>query len=323
MVDFGKLINIKSLEKKIKNIYEIAGIMMAIADTEGRVEFVVGSSDICSKFHRVNEITCKRCLASDKYINGHIKDGKHITYKCLNNMWDVAIPIIISDMHIATILFGQFFYDDEVVDIEYFRLQAHEYGFNEKEYLEALSKVPILSREKVEYIIEYFKGLIMTLAESGLRQLEYKNSQKELEKSQKYLNTIFNSVNDAILIQDLYGNILDVNQTAISMFGYNRDEFINMNVIDIIHKNVLYSNFGILDILNNARNENKHNIVECICKNKDNREFWVEINIRITSIEGEERVIAVLRDITERKKTELAVQNEALELEKLRSEFFC
>lgn len=58
----------------------------------------------------------------------------------------------------------------------------------------------------------------MTLAESGLRQLECKNSQKELEKSQNYLNTIFNSVNDVIVVHDFYGNIFDANKTATAMF---------------------------------------------------------------------------------------------------------
>lgn len=71
-------------------------------------------------------------------------------------MQEVAIPIIISDVHLATLFFGQFFYDDEIIDIEYFRAQALEFGFDEKGYLEALSRVPIYSRDKVKHIIEYY-----------------------------------------------------------------------------------------------------------------------------------------------------------------------
>jgi len=65
-------------------------------------------------------------------------------------------------------------------------------------------------------------GLIVMLAESGLRQLSYENSQNELEKSQKYLNTIYNSVSDSIFIHDSYGNISDVNQPAIPDCNYWR-----------------------------------------------------------------------------------------------------
>ena len=209
---------------------------MGITDVDGTKQLAVGGQDICTKYHRMHPTTCKNCLISDQYGNENIKGSEYIAYKCLNNMWDIGIPIIISEVHIGTVFFGQFFYDDEVIDIEYFRAQALKFGFDEKEYLEALSRVPIFSRNKVKHIIEYFRGLIMTLAESGFRQLEYENSQKELKKSREYLNTIFNSVNDAIFIHDIYGNILDVNDAATSMFGYCRNEFINMNADAILPK---------------------------------------------------------------------------------------
>lgn len=321
MVSFKELINISSLKKIAENIYAVAGIHMSICDVDGRLEFAVGQADICTRYHRVHPTTCNRCIISDQYINEHLKDGEYIAYKCLNNMWDIAMPVIISGMHIATIFFGQFFYDDEVVDIEYFRKQALEFGFDEKEYLEALSRIPILSKDKVEHIMEYYKALVMTLAESGLRQLEYKNSQKELEKSREYLNTIFNSVNDAILIQDFEGNIFDVNQTATSMFGYSRNEFININLNDIISPNSPNCFLKKEEILYKIKKANPF-IIEAIYINKNNNEFWGESNIHIASIDGDERVIVTTRNITERKQAELALQNEAFELEKLRTEFF-
>lgn len=321
MVNFKELINIESLKKIAENIYAITGITMAFIDTDGRVELILGLQDICSKFHRVHPITCNRCLISDKYGNEHIQEGEYIVYKCLNNMRDVAIPIFISGIHVGSILIGQFFYDDEVIDIEYFRAQALEFGFDEKDYIEALSRVPIFSKEKVRHIIEFFRAFVSTLAESGLKQLQYKNAQKELKKSQEYLNTIFNSVNDAIFVHDLYGNILDTNKTSTDMFGYSREELINMNIRNIVPRDKLDSNFKMIDFIKDIR-KIKIYIFECKCRNKNNSEFLAEANIRIANIHGKQRVIAVLRNITERKQAEIALQNEAFQLEKLRTEFF-
>ena len=321
MLKLKELININSLKKIADNIYAIAGIHMSICDIDGSLEFAVGQADICSKFHRVHPITCNRCKISDQYANEHIREGEPIAYKCLNNIWDIAMPVVISGMHIATIFFGQFFYEDEVVDIEYFRAQALEFGFDEKEYLDALSRIPVLSKEKLNHIMEYYKALVMTLAESGLRHLEYKNSQKELEKSQKYLNAIFNSVNDAIFIQDFNGKILDANETAISMFGYSRNEFINMNIENIVSPNSPKHYLGKEDLLNEIKKTNLL-IVEAIYIDKNNNEFWGEANIRIANIDGDERIIVASRNITVRKQAELALKNEAFELEKLRTEFF-
>ena len=241
-----------------------------------------------------------RCSISDQYICDHIMDGGYSSYKCLNNMWDIALPIVISGEHFGTIIFGQFFYEEDVIDKEYFVAQAIEFGFNEKEYLEALRKVPIYSKKKIEHIIEYYSGLIVTLAESGLRQFSYENSQNELEKSQKYLNTIFNSVSDSIFIHDVYGKIRDVNRTAITMFGYSRNEFISMNVYDIISKK--HDNTEVdIDVLSNKQSNNGHLIQEYLVKNKSNKEFWVEVNSHVTKIHEDEIIIATVRDIAEQK----------------------
>lgn len=320
-VSFSELINISSLKKMAENIYAAAGIPIGIVDVDGKINIAIGWQDICDKFHRIHPATCKRCCISDEYIKEHLKDGGYISYKCLNNMWDIAVPIIIAGEHLATIFLGQFFYEDEVIDIEYFRSQALECGFDEKEYLEALRMVPKFSKEKVEHIMEYYSGLVLTLAESGLRHLEYKESQNELKKSQSYLNAIFNSVSDAIFIHDVYGNIMDVNETAISMFGYSRNELATMNVNDIACKNQFATEFNIRNLVNEARSKNPF-IVELIGKNKSGKEFWIEVNIHITNIDEDEKIVATVRDITERKQAELAFQNETLELEKLRTEFF-
>jgi signal transduction histidine kinase len=94
-----------------------------------------------------------------------------------------------------------------------------------------------------------------------------------------------------------------------------------MNIKDIAAQNLLYNNYRVEEFLNKIKKTNPI-VLELMCRNKNNIEFWAEVNLRVANIDGEERVIAVLRDITERKQAELALKNETLELEKLRSEFF-
>jgi len=320
-VRFSELVNIDSLKKMAENIYAVVGIPFGIFNVDGTTIIAKGWQDICTKFHRVHPVTCKRCCISDQYISDHITDSRYSSCKCLNNMWDIALPIVISGEHLATIIFGQFFYEEEVIDKEYFDAQAIEFGFDEKEYLEALSKVPVYSKKKIDHIIEYYSVLIVTLTESALRQLSYQNSQDELEKSQKYLNTIFNLVSDSIFIHDSYGNIMDVNNTATIMFGFSRKELKGMNVYDIISKISCNTELNI-DVLSNKQSNNGHLIQEYRVKNKSNKEFWVEVNSQATKIREDEIIIATIQDVTERKQNELAMHNEAAQIEKLRTEFF-
>lgn len=150
---------------------------------------------------------------------------------------------------------------------------------------------------------------------------QLKDMNEKLEKSKAYLNTIFNSVNDAIFIHDIDGNIFDVNETATCIYGYSHEELRSMNVKDIVSENSPY----IIDDVAKLINERKNNgplIIEVIAKGKNNKEFWVESNSRIIDFDNQMAVIVTVRDITERKNAELASKKEAFELEKLRTEFF-
>ncbi|GKX67072.1 PocR ligand-binding domain-containing protein [Inconstantimicrobium mannanitabidum] len=318
---FLDLINVNWLKKMGESIYNAIGIPIGVIGANGDIIVEAGWQDICTKYHRVNPISCERCYISDKYISEHLKHKKYVEYKCLNNLWEAAIPIIIENEHIATVFFGQFFYEDEKVDIDVFRKQALEFGINEEEYLDALNKVPRFSKKKVEHIIEYYQVLVRTLVQSARRELEQKKSQKETEESKMYLDTIFNSVNDGIFINDIYGNIIDVNETAAAMFKYSRAEMIGKNANDILSRQSHNGKFDIAQLINEVKKINPL-IVELVGKRSDTTEFNIELNLRVTKIGEDERAIVAVRNVTERKQLELALEHERLELEKLRTEFF-
>ena len=59
-------------------------------------------------------------------------------------------PIVLGGQHVGNLFSGQFFFTDEPIDQELFRSQARKYGFDEREYMTALDRVPRLSRTQVE-----------------------------------------------------------------------------------------------------------------------------------------------------------------------------
>ena len=145
---------------------------MALIDLKGNVLVGVGWQDICTKFHRVHPETCKHCVESDIKLSAGVPPGEFKLYKCKNNMWDIATPIMVGGQHVGNIFSGQFFFEDEPLDYELFRSQARKYGFNEEEYIAALEKVPRLSREAVNKSMSFFMKLANMLS-----QLSYSNYQ--------------------------------------------------------------------------------------------------------------------------------------------------
>ena len=67
----------------------------------------------------------------------------------------------------------------------------------------------------------------MTASTAGTRSVtaERLKTEQALSHSEQRFRAIFDSVNDAIFVQDLSdGRILDVNQTMCEMYGYTVDE---------------------------------------------------------------------------------------------------
>ncbi len=159
-LSLGELINVEELQGMLSYFYELAGIGVAIVDNYGNILIKTGWQDICKKFHRVNPLTRANCVESDLELSNGVDYGELKSYKCKNNMWDIATPIIIGTKKMGNLFFGQFFYEDEIVDYDLFRNQARTYGFNEEKYIEALAKVPRFSREKIGIAMKFYTQLV-------------------------------------------------------------------------------------------------------------------------------------------------------------------
>ena len=143
---------------------------MSILDLQGKVLVGVGWQRICMEFHRVHPETCEHCRESDLQLSAGLAPGEVRLYKCKNHMWDIATPIFIGGKHVGNLFSGQFLFQGESLDYALFRDQARRYGFNEKEYIAALDAVPRLSREAVDTGMDFFKKLTHMLS-----QLSYSN----------------------------------------------------------------------------------------------------------------------------------------------------
>lgn len=178
---FSELINVEEFQKLSDKFSKITGAVTAILDLKGEILTATGWQDICTKFHRIHPETCKRCQESDTILANQLKEGnRYNVYKCKNGLIDVAFPIIIDGIHVGNMFTGQFV--NEKSDIDYFRKQAKEFGFNEKEYIEAFKKVPVFSEERIKDIMEFFLELAEIIASSGYAKLKLLRNNQELIK---------------------------------------------------------------------------------------------------------------------------------------------
>ena len=175
------LFDVPAIQSLMDDFFKLVPMAMAIIDLKGKVLVGVGWQDACTKFHRINPDACRNCIESDLQLSAGIPPGEYKVYKCKNNMWDVATPIMVGDSHFGNLFMGQFFFEDEPLDYELFRSQARKYGFDEKEYLAALEVVPQLSRETLGTCMAFFMKLADILSKLSFSNLKLARSLAERE----------------------------------------------------------------------------------------------------------------------------------------------
>ncbi len=202
---FSEVIDVPMLQETMEYFYKSVGLGCAIADSQENNLVAVGWMDICTKFHRCHPVTAARCLESDAHLRKHClkKDfkEKYVQYKCKNGLWDIAFPIIVEGEYLGAFYFGQFFYENEPPDRDFFRRQAEEMGFDVEAYLEALDKVIVISEEKVRNTIEFYKHITMLLARMGITQKRQLEINRELEIHREHLEEVVEERTAQLLVE--------------------------------------------------------------------------------------------------------------------------
>jgi len=130
------------------------------------------------------------------------------------------------------------------------------------------------------------------------------SERKRAEESLKLFRMLADQSNDAIEVVDPETlRFIDINDRACINLGYTRDELLSMKVYDI-DPNIDESRHArVLDDLRASGSV----IIESLHRRKDGTTFPVEVSIKQVKLDRT-YMIAVARDITERKRTEQALQ---------------
>ena len=155
--------------------------------------------------------------------------------------------------------------------------------------------------------------LYIAFFDLGLNQ-PYSLLFKSLKESEERTRLTFNAVSDAVFLHPLqeegFAPFVDVNDTACQRYGYTREEFLNLKASDITKMEDAATHSQ-----RNHRKkleESRQMIFEATHIAKSGEEFPVEINSVVFRQGGIPLILAVVRDITERRKVEESLKrNEA------------
>jgi PAS domain S-box-containing protein len=180
-------------------------------------------------------------------------------------------------------------------------------SFNTREIWHAHRDGPVFPMLMNGSVITDAKGKQQFMAFTAMDITEHKAAAEE----SSFKAQILDAATDSIYVQDLKGHLIYVNETAHRSRGYEHDEMLGKIVteLEVDPGAVVYR-----DRVKKLRNEQDISW-ETNHLQKDGSVFPVEVNARRVKLAGDDYILSIVRDVTERKQWEERLQDKKRRLD--------
>lgn len=150
---------------------------------------------------------------------------------------------------------------------------------------------------------------------------ERQQAEAALRHSQEQLQSVVQSTDEGIISLNSRGEVIFWNKGAETMFGYSMEEMQGRTLDRIIPERFRPAHqAGIIRALRAGKKTIKGKILEVMGLRRDGREFPLEFSLGFWHKNKEMYFMGIVRDITVRKQTEMALQRREKELQQSQEE---
>ncbi len=127
-----------------------------------------------------------------------------------------------------------------------------------------------------------------------------KAAEEALRRSEENYRRIVENINDALVIHDIEGNLLDVNDNCCQMLGYEREELLEKEWTELTPKDLWRKMGEWTQILLDRGNF----VFDAVVLHRTGRRIPVSVSARASAVDGGVVIQSFMRDITLRKRAE-------------------
>jgi len=158
-----------------------------------------------------------------------------------------------------------------------------------------------------------FVSAIMAVAVFMIGRILFtlKHTQATGRELETRFTTLFHNSSDEIYLADLKGNLIEVNQVTCETLGFSRQELLQKNFKDL--KTPKYFDTvepNLVKIIENGRH-----VYETEHVSKDGKVISLEVKSRVINYMGQEAIISIARETTERKQMERNILSAVIKAE--------
>ena len=265
--------------------------------------FLAGASD-ASRYHGIN----------DDYVVGAsavipltgwgvlVEEPVHDAYSRLYSLSLVILGLSAITILAAAFLGFRFSFQQIVNPLERLRREAHAISNGRLD-----THIDIDRSDEIGQLAESFNAMVQDLKrtmvsrDSLVKEVQgRKRAQEALAEREQRFRGIFDISIDAILIFNSAGIIIEANPAACHLYGYADGDLIGLSGKDIVHPDYRY----LFDDFKEQVQSTGTFHAESVDVRKDGTQFDVEVRGRPFLYMNESHLLAIVRDITERKQAE-------------------
>ena len=226
-IEFSDIFDLNDIQRIQDLFADATGVASIITHPDGTpITRPSNFCRLCNEIIRKTDLGLTNCFKSDAEI-GRPNPSGPVIQPCLSGgLWDAGASIIVGGNHIANWLIGQV--KNEEQDYQKMIKYANKIGADQKDFMNALEEVPVMSKEKFEKV-----ALMLFAFASEISSKAYQNSQliqsvqerkqaeKELKQEQYLIDALLNNLPDHVYFKDLESRFIRINKAQAQFFGLN------------------------------------------------------------------------------------------------------
>jgi PAS domain S-box-containing protein len=215
---FSELVDVQKLRGLLESFHNAFGIPLAILDFEGNVLAAGGWQKACELYHQSHPGTFARCRRNGSALKERLENEGQVLFECPNGLTEVCVPIAVEGNNLATFFCGQFL--TAPPDLKFFREQARQFGFDERQYLAAIKLVPVVDAENLTRIMAFITCFSDMLTDMGLGRLRAIMAEKARREDERRWMFALEGSRDGVWDWNPETGDIYVTNQMLDMFGY-------------------------------------------------------------------------------------------------------
>jgi PAS domain S-box-containing protein len=210
--------------------------------------------------------------------------------------------ILVGGNHVANWIVGHV--RNEVDQMRQLLAHAESNGFDRESFAGVMEQLPLMSSEQFGRVADSMALITGHIFQQAYRiqqlgRTEFKEDCRPFREKEEHFRVILDSVNDAVFVQEWPGGkLVDTNEHVGQMFGYTREELLQLSFADLCADKQAYDVL-IPSLLDKTR-EGGVQVAQLHVRSKSGEVFWVEASLRLVQLGDKSCIVACVRDIEAR-----------------------